>query len=251
MKLKNKIALITGSSRGIGKAMALLFAQEGAKIIVDYHVSDYEPDADINARRVIEEIKKMGSEAIAIECDVSKEQEVKKMMDLAIKECGRIDILINNAGVVFDVPLKEKTVEQWKRTLETNLLGTFLCSKYAASYMLKTGGKIVNISSTNGINSFNPESMDYDSSKAGIIILTRNLAKELAPKILVNSIAPGWVNTEMNKDLSKEFVEVETEKIYLKRFAEPAEIAKLALFLVSDDNTYMTGGIIMIDGGYG
>jgi len=251
MKLKNKIALITGSSRGIGKTTALLFAQEGAKIVVDYHVSDYEPDADINAKKVVEEIKKIGSEVIAIECNVSDEQKVKGMMAMVIKKYGRIDILINNAGVVFDVPMEKKTVEQWKRTLETNLLGTFLCSKYAAPYMLKSGGKIVNISSTNGINSFVPESMDYDSSKAGIIILTRNLAKELAPKILVNSIAPGWVNTEMNKDLPKEFIKKETEKIYLKRFAEPEEIAKLALFLVSDDNTYMTGSIIMIDGGYG
>jgi len=251
MRLKNKIALITGASRGIGRAAALLFAKEGAKIIVDYHVSDYEPDADVNAKKVVEEIKKVGSDAISIECDVSSKREVKEMITVALKEYGKIDILVNNAGVVFDVPLSEKTVEQWKRTLETNLLGTFLCSKYVSSHMSKIGGKIVNISSTNGINSFNPASMDYDSSKAGINILTRNLAKELAPKILVNSIAPGWVNTEMNKDLSREFIGGETKKIYLRRFAEPEEIAKLALFLVSDDNTYITGSIIMIDGGYG
>ncbi len=252
MKLKNKVALITGSSRGIGKAIALLFAKEGAKVVVDYHVSaDYEPDADTNAKKVVDQIKKLGSDAFAIECDVSNEGEVKKMVNHVIKKYGRIDILVNNAGVVFDVPMSKKTIDQWRRTLETNLLGTFLCSKYIVAHMSKKGGKIVNISSTNGINAFQKESMDYDSSKAGIIILTRSLAKELAPKILVNSIAPGWVDTEMNKDLPKEFVKKQTEKIYLKRFAEPEEIAKLALFLVSDDNTYLTGSIIMIDGGYG
>jgi len=252
MRLKNKIALITGASRGIGKRTALLFAKEGAKIIVNYHVSDYERDADVNAERVVDEIKKIGSEAIAIKCDVSKESEVKEMIQQAIDKFGRIDILINNAGIVFDVPFFKRTVEQWKKTLDVNLLGTFLCSRYASEQMLKnSGGKIINISSTNGLNSFSPEAMDYDASKAGIIILTRNLAKELAPKIQVNSVAPGWVDTEMNKDLPKDFVEKETEKIYLKRFATPEEIAKAVLFLASDDASYITGSILKVDGGYG
>jgi 3-oxoacyl-[acyl-carrier protein] reductase len=143
-------------------------------------------------------------------------------------------------------------VDQWKKTLDVNLLGTFICSKYASQRMLKIGGgKIINISSTNGINSFSPEAMDYDASKAGIIILTRDLAKELAPKIQVNSIAPGWVNTEINKDLPKDFIKKETEKIYLKRFANPEEIAKAILFLASDDASYITGSILKVDGGYG
>lgn len=251
MKLKNKIAIITGASEGIGKATALLFAKEGAKIVVDYHISDYEPNAEINAFSVVGEIKKIGSEAIAIKCDVSEEDEVKEMVNQTISKFGKIDILINNAGIVFDVPFFERTVEQWKRTLNTNLLGTFLCSKYASEQMLKNeNGKIVNISSTNGINSFSPESVDYDASKAGIIILTRNLAKELAPKIQVNSVAPGWVDTKMNKDLPQDFIEEETEKIYLKRFARPEEIAKSILFLASDDAGYITGSILKIDGGY-
>ena len=153
---------------------------------------------------------------------------------------------------VFDVPFFDRSVEQWKKTLDVNLLGTFLCSKYVSQQMLKTnGGKIINISSTNGINSFSPAAMDYDSSKAGIIILTRDLAKELAPKIQVNSIAPGWVDTEMNKDLPKDFVEEETAKIYLKRFAKPEEIAKAILFLASDEASYITGSILKVDGGYG
>jgi len=251
MRLKNKIALITGSSRGIGKATALLFAKEGAKLIINYHLSDIKPDAEKDAFSVVDEINKIGSEAIAIKCDVSKENEVKEMIQKTIDKFGKIDILINNAGVVFDVPFFERTVEQWKRTLDVNLLGTFLCSKYTSQHMLKNGGKIINISSTNGINNFSPEAMDYDASKAGIIILTRDLAKELAPKIQVNSIAPGWVDTDMNKDLPKDFVEEETEKIYLKRFAKPEEIAKAILFLASDDASYITGSILKVDGGYG
>ena len=251
MKLKNKIAIITGASRGIGKSTALLFAKEGAKIVVDYHVSNIEPDAEKNAFSVVEEIKKIGSEAIAIKCDVSKENEVKEMIQKTIEVFGKIDILVNNAGIVFDIPLFEKTVEQWRQTLDVNLIGTFLCSKYASEQMKKNdNGKIINISSTNGINCFSPESADYDTSKAGIINLTYNLAKELAPKIQVNTIAPGWVDTEMNKDLPKEFVKKEIEKIYLKRFAKPEEIAKTILFLASDDSSYITGSILKVDGGH-
>jgi len=244
MKLKNKVALITGSSRGIGRATALLFAKEGANIVVNYSKSEKE------SNKVIDEIKKLGSDAICIKCDVSDEKQVKKMVEQTIKKFGKIDILVNNAGVVFDVPFKEKTVYQWKRTLDVNLIGVFLCCKYIAPHMPK-GGRIVNISSTNGINSFSPDAMDYDASKAGVIILTKDLAKELAPSILVNSIAPGWVNTKINKDLPKDFVEEETEKIYLKRFAKPEEIANAILFLASDDASYITGVTLMVDGGYG
>lgn len=246
MKLRNKVAIITGASKGIGKATALLFAKEGAKIVVNYYKSEKEAD------KVVDEIKKIGSEAIAIKCDVSDEQQVKKMVDEVIDKFGRIDILVNNAGIVFDVPFLERTVEQWKRTLDVNLLGVFLCSKYVAPHILKQGsGRIINVSSTNAMNAFSPEAMDYDASKAGVIILTRDLAKELAPTILVNAIAPGWVDTEMNKDLPEDFVDEETKKVYLKRFARPEEIAKAILFLASDDASYITGSIIKIDGGYG
>ncbi|MCK4730022.1 MAG: SDR family NAD(P)-dependent oxidoreductase, partial [Candidatus Aenigmarchaeota archaeon] len=209
MKLKNKIAIITGASKGIGKSTALLFAKEGAKVVVNYFSSEKE------AFSVVDEIKEIGSEAIAIKCDVSKEDEVKAMIKQTIDEFGKIDILVNNAGIVFDVPFFKRTVEQWKKTMDVNLLGTFLCSKYASEQMLKNdNGKIINISSTNGINSFSPDAIDYDASKAGIIILTKDLAKELAPKIQVNSIAPGWVDIKMNKNLPKDFVEEEIKRIY-------------------------------------
>ncbi len=245
MRLKNKVAIVTGASRGIGKATALLFAREGAKVVVNYF------SAEEDAFLVVDEARKLGSEAIAIKCDVSKEKEVREMIQKTIDTFGRLDILVNNAGVVFDIPIFEKTVAQWKRTLEVNLVGTFICSKYASEYMQRTGGgTIINISSTNGINTLSPESADYDASKAGVINLTKNLAKELAPTIRVNSVAPGWVDTEMNQDLPKDFVEEETEKIYLKRFAEPEEIGKAILFLASDEASYITGSIIKVDGGY-
>ena len=245
MKLKDKVALITGSSRGIGEATALLFAKEGARVVVNHSKSDKEVDEDVK------KIKKIGSDSIAIKCDVSDEKEVKKMVEKTMETFGRIDILVNNAGIVFDVPFAERTVEQWKKTLDVNLLGVFLCSKYVAPHMSKNGGRIVNISSTSGVNSFSTESMDYGAAKAGVIILTRTLAKELAPKILVNSIAPGWIDTYMNKDLPKDYVEKETEKIYLKRFAKPEEVAKAILFLSSDDASYITGITLIVDGGYG
>lgn len=245
MRLENKIALITGASRGIGKAIALLLAKEGANVVVNYFSSEEE------AFGVVDEIKKAGSEAIAVKCDVSQEAEVKGMMAQAIKTFGKIDILVNNAGIVYDIPLFERKIEQWKRTMEVNLLGNFLCSKYASEQMLKmAGGKIINISSTNAINSFSPDAVDYDASKAGVITLTKDFAKELAPKVQVNAIAPGWVDTDMNKDLPKEFVKEETRQIYLKRFAQPAEIARAVLFLASDDASYITGSVLVIDGGH-
>jgi 3-oxoacyl-[acyl-carrier protein] reductase len=243
MKLKNKIALITGSSRGIGKAIALEFAKEGAKIIVNY------VNAEKEAKQVVQDIKKLGSDAIAIKCDVSDEKQVQKMIKEAVTKYGRIDVLVNNAGIVYDIPFKEKTAEQWKKTLEVNLIGPFLCVKYALEHIPK-GGRIINISSTNAIDSLAPDSMDYDASKSGVVSLTKNLATELAPNILVNSIAPGWVNTDINKGLSKEFIKEETARILLKRFARPEEIAKLALFLASEDSSFITGTTIKIDGGY-
>ncbi len=249
MRFNDKTVLVTGSSRGIGKAIALLFARAGANLVIDYYVSSFEPDADENAKKVVEKIEEIGRKAIAVNCDVREEKQVINMMKRAAERFGKIDVLVNNAGVVYDVGLSKKSVKEWKETLDTNLLGTFLCSKNVVPYMKK--GKIINISSTNSINSFNSESMDYDSSKAGINILTRNLAKELAPNILVNSVAPGWVNTEMNKNLPRGFVKEETDKIYLKRFAEPEEIAKAVLFLASSDADYINGITLMIDGGYG
>jgi len=242
MQFKDKIVLITGASRGIWKATALEFAKEWAKVVVNYFSSENE------ALFVVNEIKKLWTEAIAIKCDVSEEIEVQKMVKKIMDTFGKIDILVNNAWIVFDVAFFERTVEQFKRTLNVNLVWTFLCSKYVSQEMLKNNwGKIINISSTNAMEDFSPEAIDYDTSKAGIAILTRDLAKQLAPKIQVNAVAPWWVNTDMNKDLPNDFVQEEIEKIYAKRFAEPVEIANVVLFLASDKASFINWSIIKVD----
>ena len=245
MKLQNKIALITGASRGIGKATAMLFAKEGATVIINYVKSEAE------AKKVVDQIKSIGGTAHAIQCDVSDEKQVDAMVKEVIKKFGRIDILVNNAGIVFDIPFKERTVAQWKRTLEVNLIGTFLCSKYVSEHMLENGyGRIINVASSNGINVLSPESMDYDASKAALINLTKNLSQQLGPKILVNCVAPGWVDTDMNRNLDKKVIEDQTNRTVLKRMADPAEIAAPMLFLASADASFITGTALVVDGGF-
>lgn len=246
MKLKNKVALITGSSRGIGRATALLFAKEGAKIIVNYLKSKKE------AADVVNKIKKIGSDSIVIRCDVSDEKEVNEMVNESIKRFGRIDILINNAGIVVPKSLSELTYYDWEKTLRINLIGVFLCSQAVAPYMLKQKyGKIINVSSIRGLEHCGrPGVFDYNASKAGVINFTKTLAKELAPFVNVNSVAPGYVETDINKKMNPIRREKEIEKIYLKRFANPEEIANAILFLASDDASYITGQVLVIDGGY-
>lgn len=244
MRFKGKVVLVTGSSRGIGRAIALKFAAEGARVVVNYINSEKD------ASEVVDQIKKLGSEAIAIKCDVSQEEEVKQMISQIIEKYDRLDVLVNNTGIVFDIPLLEKTVDQWRKTLEINLIGTFLCSKYAAPHLKEAKGRIVNISSTNAINSFSPESADYDASKAGVVMLTKNFAKELAPDVLVNTVAPGWVDTDMNKDLPDDYVKEEMEKIYLRRWAKPEEIADAVLFFASEQSSFITGSVLIVDGGH-
>jgi len=244
MLLKGKVALVTGASRGIGKGTALLFAKEGAKVIINY------VNAKKDADEVVRKIKALGSNAIAIQADVSGETAVKRMVNESIKKFGQIDILVNNAGIVFDVPFFEKTLAQWKRTIDVNLIGVFLCTKFVAIQMLKQkSGVIVNIASNNGLNKGSPDSMDYDATKAGIINITASLAKELAPHIRVNAVSPGWVDTDINRNLSKAYRESETEKILLKRWAKPEEIAEVILFLASDKASFVNGNNIIVDGG--
>lgn len=173
------------------------------------------------------------------------------MVQQIIDIFGKIDVLVNNAGIAIDKEFEDRTIEGWQITLNTNLIAPFLVSKYVGYEMLKNNkGKIINISSTNGINTFFPTSIDYDASKAALINLTHNLAIQFAPNINVNCVAPGWVNTDMNKELPKELIEEETSKIYKRRFAEPSEIAKVVTFLASDDANYINDEVIKVDGGY-
>lgn len=192
-----------------------------------------------------------GGQALTIKADVSNEEDVKQMVKVAIERFGKIDVLVNNAGIAIDKEFEDRTVKDWQDTLNINLIGPFLVSKYVGEEMLKQKyGKIINISSTNGINAFFPTSIDYDASKAGLINLTHNLALQFAPYINVNCVAPGWVNTEMNKELPKELIEEETAKIYKGRFAEPSEIGKLVIYLASEDADFINDEVIKIDGGY-
>lgn len=245
MNLENKIILITGSSRGLGKEIAYRLAEQKATVIINYNNSKKE------ALELQEKIKNdFDIDSMTIKCDVSKESEVKKMIEKIIKKYGRIDILINNAAISIDDALLTKDVKNFKKVIDINLIGTFLTIKHVSKYMLKNkSGKIINISSTNGIDTFYPESADYDASKAGVISLTHNFAKELAPIITVNSIAPGWINTDMNKDLDKKYKKEEEQKILLQRFASPKEIANVVLFLSSDLSNYINDTIIRVDGG--
>lgn len=246
MNLKNKVAIITGASRGIGKACAIDLAKNGCNVIINYNSSENEAK---NVQKYI--IDNYSVNVEIFKCDVSNENEVKDMIEFTVNKFGKIDILVNNAGIAIDTLVEDKTVDNFIKTINVNLIGTFLTSKHASKYMIQNKyGKIINISSTNGIDTTYPESLDYDASKAGVISLTKNLAQEYAPYINVNSVAPGWVNTDMNKELDEEFIEEENSKIFLKRFAEPEEIAKVVSFLASDDSSYITGTIIRVDGGF-
>lgn len=241
----NKVVLVTGSSRGIGAKTIIEFAKTGYSVIINYSNSEEEA---INLKEFVE--KNYNVKALAIKADIKEETEVKNMVDQIIAEFNHIDVLVNNASIAIDTIFEDKTVANFRRILDVNLIGTFLVSKYVGNYMLKQNyGSIINVSSTNGIDTVYPESLDYDASKAGVISLTKNLSKQFAPNIRVNCIAPGWVNTDMNKNLDEDFINQEKSKILLNRFAEAEEIAKVILFLASKEASYINGSIIKVDGG--
>lgn len=244
--MENKVVLITGASRGIGASTAKYFASKNYNVVINYNRSESEA---LNLSKELEQAYNI--KTLVVKCDVSNELEVKNMVEKTIEEFGHIDTLVNNAGIAIDTTFEDKTVENFRRTLDVNLIGTFLVSKYVSNYMLKEKrGCIINVSSTNAIDTYYPYSLDYDASKAGVISLTNNLALELAPYIRVNTVAPGWVNTEMNKELDEDYVKSECEKILLNRFGEPEEIAKVIYFLSSDEANYINSSIIRVDGGF-
>ena len=239
------VALVTGSSRGIGRAIVEEFAKAGVNVVINYNKHERE------ALEFLDYIKKNYEvEVMCIKCDVSSEVEVEEMVNSITDNFGKIDILVNNASICLDSLFFDKSVKNFKRILDVNLIGTYLCSKYVAPTMISNkNGKIINISSTNGIDTYYPESLDYDASKAGVISLTHNMAVEFAPYVNVNCVCPGWVKTDMNKDLSIEQIEQEKKKILLNRFAIPEEIAKVVLFLASNKASYINDSIIRVDGG--
>lgn len=242
----NKNALITGGTRGIGEAIAREFAKKGYNLIINYVNSKEKAEKLKNELEEIYNIKVLTSQA-----DLADEKEIENMVDIALKKFGKIDVLVNNAGIVIDKEFEDRTIEDWKQILNINLIAPFILTKLIGKEMVKNkSGAIINISSTNGINTYYPTSVDYDASKSGLISLTYDSAVELAPYVRVNCIAPGWVNTEMNKELPEDFVKEETERILVKRFAEPEEIAKVATFLASDDASFINSTVIKVDGGW-
>lgn len=239
----NKVVLITGGSSGIGKETVYKFAKNGYDVIFTYNKSKE------MSKTIEKDIKSSYNVNIySIKCDISLENDVKSLANFVKKKTNKIDVLVNNAGIAIDNLLEEKTVEEFKKVIDTNLIGTFSVVKYLGN-LINDGGSIINISSTNAIDSYYIESIDYDASKIGIISLTHNLAKYYAPKIRVNCICPGWVDTLMNKDLSKEQKEYENKKILLNRFAKPSEIANVIYFIASDEGSYINDAIIKVDGG--
>lgn len=243
----NNVVLVTGGSRGIGRATAYEFAKRGYDVAINY-VSN-----DKKANEIKDIIKKeFGVKVNIFKADVSDEQQVKNMVEAIYGDFGRIDVLVNNAGIAIDCDYADKKVEDIMRTLGVNLVGPYLVTKYIAPNMVKQHyGKIINVSSNNATKCFYPTSADYDMSKAGLNNLTHNMAIEYAPYVNVNAVAPGWVDTEMNDEIFQDpdVREMEFSRILKHRFATPEDIAKLIAFLASDDAEYINSEIITIDGG--
>lgn len=242
----NKVVLVTGGAQGIGKAIVLELAKNHYDVVINYLTSNKA------AALLEEEIKKnYDVRVMTIQADVSKEEEVDVMISLIEKKWGGVDILINNAAVDLSNLFHLKTADEFRKTLDVNVVGGFNCSKRVYRHMLdQEYGRIINISSTNGINTYYPMCIDYDASKAALISLTHNLAFEYGPYINVNAIAPGFIGTDNELDgYDEEFLKEEQEKIMVNRYGKPEEVAYLVKFLISDEANFINNTIIRIDGG--
>lgn len=239
-----RVILVTGASSGIGKEIVRVLGEEDDTII---HYNKNEEEA-LKLKRELED--KYKREFLIVKCDLAKEEEIDKMLDIIYQRYGRIDVLINNAGIAIDTLFEDKNKDNFMKILDINLVAPFLLSKRIGLLMKeRKKGVIINIGSTNGIDTEYAESTDYDASKAGIISVSRNLANYLAPYVRVNTVCPGWVNTPMNRGLDDDFIKKEEGKILLGRFGEAEEIANVVKFLVSDDASYINKSVIRVDGG--
>lgn len=245
MDFKGKTVWVTGSSRGIGAACIKKFASLGANVIIHYKKEKEQ------ANKLKEEVeKKYGTKVLVVQGDISKEEDIIGMFKIVKNTFEKIDVLVNNAAISEDSYITDKTKEEFDKVLSVNLVGTFLMTKYAIQEMEKQqGGNIIMISSTNGIDTNNVWSLDYDASKAGVISMARNFADQYAPNIRVNVVAPGWVNTEDVLEMNPDIIEQEKEKCLLKRFASPMEIANVVCFLASSEASYINKSVIRVDGG--
>ncbi|KKT15655.1 MAG: hypothetical protein A3D46_02120 [Candidatus Nealsonbacteria bacterium RIFCSPHIGHO2_02_FULL_43_13] len=247
--LKNKTAIVTGARRGMGRAHALVLAKAGARVMV----------ADISSEeceKVVKEIEKNGGEAMAIKCDVSKKEEVDKMIETVVKKWGKLDILINNAGIAQFVPFLQMTEAEWDKTININLKGYFLCAQAAAKEMQRQGsGAIVNIASVamGQVGVGFPNLTHYCASKGGIVGMSEAMAIELAPyNIRVNVVSPGAIDTPMIDPVKQDKAAMAgiLARVPLRRVGKPEEVANAVLFLASDESSYMTGSVVVVDGGW-
>lgn len=243
MKLKNEVTIVTGAGSGIGKETALLFAKEGAKVVV----------ADINEKsgnETVEDIKKAGGEGIFVKLDACNRELAKQMVKETLEKYGKIDVLIANAGIVQDALLTKMTEEQWDKVINVNLKGTFNCIQAVVDVMIQQGkGVIINTSSVVGLYG-NVGQVNYSAAKAGLIGMTKTLAKELGKKgIRVNVVAPGFIVTPMTANVPEKVLELMKEKTPLRKLGEPRDVANAYLFLASDDAKYVNGAVLSVDGG--
>lgn len=243
-KLTGKTAIVTGASRGIGAEIARKFAADGAKVVVNYSGSQEKAEA------VVADIQANGGEAIAVKANVSDAESVKAMVDETMKTFGSVDILVNNAGITRDNLMMRMKDDEWDDVINTNLKGVFICTKAVTRQMMKQrAGRIVNIASIVGVMG-NAGQANYVASKAGVIGLTKTTARELASRgITANAVAPGFITTDMTDQLTEDVQKAMLGQIPLGRFGAPEEVAKAALFLASDDASYMTGQTLHLDGG--
>ena len=243
MKLQDKVAIVTGSARGIGRAIAIELARNGANIVI----CDLAMDA---AQKVVGEIKEMGREATGFVTDVVNAEDAQKLIDQTVAAFGRIDILVNNAGITRDNLLMRMKEDEWDAVIAVNLKGTYNCIRAATkTFMKQRYGTIVNLASVVG-QMGNAGQANYSASKAGVIGLTKSVAKELASRnIRVNAIAPGFIETDMTANLSEKAKEELTRAIPLSRLGQPVDVAKVVVFLSSDDASYTTGQVVNVDGG--
>ena len=247
MRLENKVAVVTGSSSGIGSAIALAFAKEGAAVAVDYRSH---PD---EAKEIVEQVENFGGRAISVHADVSSPEDVKNLIQKAVEEFGRLDVMINNAGMEEKMPFLETPLDVWNKTIAVNLTGAWLGCQEAAKQMVSQGGsgRILNISSVHEDLPM-PTNSPYCATKGGLRMLMRTIAVELAPhNITVNNIAPGAVATPMDAPLEEDANKMQQllSEIPLRRMGKPEEVAALAVYLASDDAAYVTGSTFVIDGG--
>lgn len=242
--LTGKTAIITGASRGIGAEIAKRFAAAGAKVVVNYSGSQQKAEA------VVDAIKENGGEAIAVKANVADSEAVKAMVDEAMSAFGSVDILVNNAGITRDNLMMRMKDDEWDDVINTNLKGVFVCTKAVTRQMMKQrSGRIVNIASIVGVMG-NAGQANYVASKAGVIGLTKTTARELASRgITANAVAPGFITTDMTDGLNEDIQKTMMAQIPLGRFGKPEEVAKAALFLASDEASYMTGQTLHLDGG--